>query len=260
MASGATSWRGRLERAVGTTLIEKVPRDHTQSDAEFRRRRIVVGIVLFAGATLLGVSLEVQPGDATFYPLTLGVAAIWVIGGFLSGPLHLGYLPFRGTLRRPVVTGLAFGVLAGVIFLFGALLVRLVPPLHDYVENLLAHARYGSLPLIVLVTVANGVAEEVFFRGALYAAAGRDRPVVASTAVYVLATTATRNPSLVLASGVMGVLFGLQRRATGGIQAPLITHLTWSVLMLRFLPPLFRRPQEPDLSPPPPGAAPRRTT
>jgi membrane protease YdiL (CAAX protease family) len=39
----------------------------------------------------------------------------------------------------------------------------------------------------------------------------------------------------------MGMLFAWQRRATGGIQAPLLTHLTWSVLMLRFLPPLFRR-------------------
>jgi hypothetical protein len=48
------------------------------------------------------------------------------------------------------------------------------------------------------------------------------------------------------------VLFGLQRRATGGIQAPLITHLTWSVLMLRFLPPLFRHhglPDDPDRRP-----------
>ena len=239
MASGATSWRGRLERAVGTTLIEKVPRDHSQSDAEFRRRRIVVGIVLFAGATLLGVSLEVQPGDATFYPLTLGVAAIWVIGGFLSGPLHLGYLPFRGTLRRPVVTGLAFGVLAGVIFLFGALLVRLVPPLHDYVENLLAHARYGSLPLIVLVTVANGVAEEVFFRGGLFAAIGRTHPVLISTLIYAGATVATRNPMLVFAALSLGVVLALQRRASGGILAPIITHVTWSMMMLFLLPPLF---------------------
>ena len=31
------------------------------------------------------------------------------------------------------------------------------------------------------------------------------------------------------------------QRSTGGIQAPLLTHLTWSVLMLRFLPPLFRK-------------------
>jgi hypothetical protein len=44
-----------------------------------------------------------------------------------------------------------------------------------------------------------------------------------------------------LASVVMGVLFAAQRRSTGGIQAPLLTHLTWSALMLRFLPPLFRK-------------------
>ena len=38
----------------------------------------------------------------------------------------------------------------------------------------------------------------------------------------------------------MGALWGLQRRATNGLQAPVLTHLTWSTLMLRFLPPLFR--------------------
>ena len=37
----------------------------------------------------------------------------------------------------------------------------------------------------------------------------------------------------------MGTLFGVQRRVTGGIQAPVLTHVTWSVLMLRYLPPLF---------------------
>jgi membrane protease YdiL (CAAX protease family) len=43
----------------------------------------------------------------------------------------------------------------------------------------------------------------------------------------------------VLASEPMGLLFALQRRASGGIQAPMIAHVTWSVLMLRYLPPLF---------------------
>jgi membrane protease YdiL (CAAX protease family) len=91
----------------------------------------------------------------------------------------------------------------------------------------------------MLTTLANGAAEEVFFRGALYAAIGGKHPVALSTAVYSLATIPTRNPALVLASAAMGALFGLQRRATGGIQAPILTHLTWSTLMVRFLPPLF---------------------
>lgn len=242
VGSSTTGWqtlRAHVERVVGPSLIQKVPRDHSQSDAEFRRRRIVVAVVLVVGAALLGISLDVRPGDATFYPLTLGVAAIWTLGGFLSGPLHLGYLPFRGGLRRPVLTGFGFGLLAGAIFLVGALIVRLVPQLHDFVENVLAHARYGSLPLIVLVTVLNGIAEEVFFRGGLFAAIGRKHPVVISTLVYAAATLATRNPMLVFAALTLGLVLALQRRASGGILAPIITHVTWSMMMLFLLPPLF---------------------
>lgn len=80
----------------------------------------------------------------------------------------------------------------------------------------------------------------------LYSALGGRHPVAVSTAVYSLATTATRNPALVLASAAMGTLFGLQRRATGGVQAPILTHLTWSTLMVHFLPPLFSAEDEPS--------------
>jgi uncharacterized protein len=233
------SWRSSLERAVETTLIDKVPRDHGQSDAEFRRRRIVVAVTLVAGASVLGISLSVRPGEAVFYPLTLAVAAIWSLGGWLSGPLHLGYLPLRGALRRPVRTGFIVGLLAGAVFLAGSLVVRQIPPLHDYVENVLAHARYGSLVLITLVTLLNGVAEEVFFRGALFAAIGRRQPVLISTAIYAAATLATRNPMLVFAALTLGLVLALQRRASGGILGPIITHVTWSAMMLFLLPPLF---------------------
>jgi membrane protease YdiL (CAAX protease family) len=234
-----TTWQSRLERAVGTALIDRVPRDHDQSDAEFRRRRIVVGVVLVVGAALLGISLAIRPGDPVFYPPTLAVAATWVIGGLLSGPLHLGYTPYRGSLRRPVVSALVIGFVAGGVFIVGALVVREVPVLHDYVESLLAHARRGSLPLITVVTVLNGVAEEVFFRGGLFAAIGRRHPVVISTVVYAAATLATRNPMLVFAAATLGVVLALQRRATGGILAPIVTHVTWSAMMLFLLPPLF---------------------
>ncbi|MEJ7742483.1 MAG: CPBP family intramembrane glutamic endopeptidase [Nocardioidaceae bacterium] len=109
-------------------------------------------------------------------------------------------------------------------------------------------AEEGSSPLNVATTMVNGLGEEVFFRGALYAALDADRAVMASTAVYTLATASTRNPALMLAAGVMGTLFSLQRRASGGLQAPLLTHLTWSALMVRFLPRLFQRARSTDLS------------
>ena len=233
------TWQTRLERAVAPALIEKVPRNHHQTDSEFRRRRIVVAIVLVIGATLLGISLAVEPGDALFYPLTLAVAATWLVGGLLSGPLHLGYIPFRGSMRRPVVTPIVIGLVAAGMFVVGALVVREIPPLRDYVVDVLAHAREGTLWLIALVTLVNGAAEEVFFRGALFAAIGRRHPVLISTAIYALATVATGNPMLVFAALTLGLVLALQRRASGGILGPMITHLTWSMVMLFALPPIL---------------------
>jgi membrane protease YdiL (CAAX protease family) len=223
-------------------LLDKVPRDHLESDAAFHRRRRVVAGVSLAGAALLGKSLSTRPASTEFYGLTMGVAATWTAGALASGPLHLGWEQAGANrLRRPLVTPVAMGVVSFGAFYGAALVSRRIPVLNQALTNILAFADQGSKPLVTMTTFANGAAEEVFFRGALYAAAGTRHPVVKSTAVYALATTATRNPALVLASGVMGTLFGLQRRASGGIQAPMLTHLTWSALMLRYMPPLFRR-------------------
>jgi membrane protease YdiL (CAAX protease family) len=213
-----------------------------ETAATVRRRRKAVTAVSVAGAGLLGASLSTKPDSPQFYALTLGVAGTWLVGGAGSGPLHLGWEQAVGhPKRRPVVAPIALGVGAFGAFYGAAHVARHIPVLDRALTAVLQYADQGSDALVLTTTLANGLGEEVFFRGALFAALGGRRAVPASTAVYMLATTATRNPALVLASGVMGTLFGLQRRATGGIQAPILTHLTWSALMLRYLPPLFRR-------------------
>ncbi len=232
--------RNKLVDVLPSWLGEKVPRDHWESDARFRRRRRVVAATSLAGAGMLGAGLSTKPDSPAFYGMTLGTAATWVIGGLASGKLHLGWMQYGENLRRPLVTPVLTGVGAFGGFYAAALVAKRIPILERAISSVLSYADQGSTGLVMFTTLANGVAEEVFFRGALYAAVGENRPVVASTGVYMLATVATRNPALVLASGVMGALFGLQRRSSGGIQAPLLTHLTWSTLMLRYLPPLFR--------------------
>lgn len=205
-----------------------------------RRRRVVAGVSVL-GTSLLGVSLSTRPASREFYALTMGVAGTWAAGGVWSGPLHLGWIRGRDEkLRRPVLTPVATGAGAFGFFYACALVSRRIPVLDGALFRVLRFADEGATPLIVLTACANGAAEEVFFRGALYAAIDERYAVLASTSVYTLATVATRNPALVLAAGVMGSLFGLQRRASGGIQASTLTHLTWSLLMLRYLPPLFR--------------------
>jgi len=240
----AESRRARLaERAVEVVrpvLIDRVERDHLQTDAQFLRRRIVVAVTIVVGATLLGLSFSTEPGDSSFYPLTFGLAATWVIGSLASGPLHLGHIVFRSQTRRPVVTPIVVGLLLAAVFVVGGLITREIPPLARFTNDVLGYAKAGSLWLVVLVTLVNGIAEELFFRGALFAAIGRRHPVLISTGLYALATVAGGNPVLVFAAVILGLVTGLQRRAGGGVLAPILTHVTWSTGMLLVLPHIFR--------------------
>ncbi|MGZ5417178.1 MAG: CPBP family intramembrane glutamic endopeptidase [Nocardioides sp.] len=233
--------RRRLSGQLPMPLTHVVPVEHAETAAVVRRRKRVVAGVSVAGAALLGASLSTKPGSKGFYAATLSVAGVWTAGGLLSGPLHLGWIQSRDEqLRRPVITPVATGVGAFGFFYACALVARRIPLLDNAISRVLVFAEEGNDPLVLLTTLANGLGEEVFFRGAMYAALGDRHPVASSTAVYALSTTTTRNPALVLAAVVMGTLFGFQRRASNGLQAPAITHLTWSTLMVRFLPPLFR--------------------
>ena len=204
-----------------------------------RRRRIIVCIVTVAGALLLGYSLSRKPGDETFYWLTLGLAAVWALGGFASGPLHLGCIRWHGRNQRPVLTGLGVGLLLGVVFLVGGLVVREIPPVAEKVTRVLDYTNHGSLTLLVVITLVNGLAEELFFRGALYTALGAFHPVLISTLLYAAATSASGNPMLGFAAIILGTVCAWERRATGGVLAPVLTHVVWGLIMVLALPPVF---------------------
>ncbi|GAA1777416.1 hypothetical protein GCM10009795_024460 [Nocardioides hankookensis] len=185
---------------------------------------------LVVGTVLLGVSFRIEPGSDWFYPSALALAATWVVGAFASGPVPLG----ERAVVRPVLVGAA---LTGV-FVLGALIVRELPVLDDQVSAVTAYADRGSGLLIVGVTLVTGAAEELFFRGAVYAAMPQ-RPVLLSTLVYALVTVATLNVALVFAAALLGLVAGLLRQWSGGVLAPAITHVTWSLGMLLALPALF---------------------
>lgn len=241
----APAWRrarATLASRLPMPISHVVPIEHVESPTVIsRRRRVATGVSLL-GTALLGKSFSTQPASREFYGFTAAVAATWTVGGLLSGPLHLGWIQSRDQqLRRPIITPVATGVGAFGFFCGCAFIARSIPVLDQAVGDVLAFAEQGSTTLNLATTLANGLGEEVFFRGALYSALDADRAVVASTAVYTIATAATRNPALMVAAAVMGTLFSLQRRASGGLQAPALTHLTWSTLMVCFLPRLVRR-------------------
>jgi membrane protease YdiL (CAAX protease family) len=218
-------------------------------DQPTRRRRGLAAAVALTGTGLLGASLSTKPASREFYALTFSVAGTWLIGGLAVEPLHWSSLlgkerSFGRLVALPVLTGAAaFGAFFGA-----ALVARRIPVLNEALVSVFNYAERGSDSWVLATTLANGVAEEVFFRGSLFAALGSPHPVAASTAVYMLTTCATRNPALVVAAGVMGTVFATQRRSSGGLLAPILTHVTWSALVLRYLPALFRKSLNPGRS------------
>jgi len=235
------AWIHELRAFVTVSLATPVPRRPGDRTQHLLRRRIVAGATLICGAAVLAVSLRIRPGDPRFYLATLVLASVWTVGALLSGPLHLGWAETRaGThLVRPVVQPLVLGALLLAVFCAGAVVIARVPLLRDPVATLLDHARAGSAPLVVLLVTVNCIAEELYFRGALYTAVRDTQPVVVTTILYTLVTAAGGIPLLAFAGLVLGAVTALQRRVTHGVLAPIITHLTWTLGMLFLLPPML---------------------
>lgn len=223
-----------LRRSLWTV----VPWDQHDSIEVLRRRQVVTVAVVLVGGAVLGWSLRLEPGGDTFYVATAALAVVWTLGAVASGPLHLGHIPRAGRHARPVVAPVLLALLLAALFVAGGLVVREIEPLDRQVRSVLDFADQGSIPLLVVITVVNGIAEELFFRGAAYAAIPR-HPVVWTTVAYFVATLATGNVMLAFAAILLGLLCGLQRRASGGVLAPILTHVTWSVAMLFALPAIF---------------------
>ena len=205
-----------------------------------------LGAAGLGAAALLRSSFAARAGSARFYLLTASLAGAWTGGALGAGPI-----PWRGDSWRtrpasaaqalivvPVVTGAA----TTAVFYGAARVARRHRTLRRPIASVLRYAEAGPAPLVVLIASGSAVAEELFFRGALWSG---PRPLRTTTLAYAASTAATGNPALVLAGLITSVIFGWQRHATGGVLAPAVTHVTWSVLMLRYLPPLFRTADRP---------------
>jgi uncharacterized protein len=219
--------------------IVNVAVPHNEPPSVKRRRRVVVAIVLLLGAGVLGLALRRHPGESSFYWLSLTLAAVWAFGAFASGPLHLGGLCWRGRNQRPVISGTVIGLLLGAVFVVGGFIAREIPAVSELITRVLQYTDQGSWRLTMAIALVGSVAEELFYRGALYTALGRYHPALVSTVVYVVATLASGNLMLAFAAIVLGTVCALERRATGGVLAPILTHFVWTLVVLLALPPLF---------------------
>jgi membrane protease YdiL (CAAX protease family) len=245
-AGRRNQWRERAASAQRRVRLSPLPGQLAAARPEpaaiRARRRRVITVTGLTGAGLLAASLSARAGSRQFYLLTTGLACTWAGGALAAGPLPWARTPDHGNVPHrlvavPVLTGAgAFGLFYGA-----ARLARHIPALNQAITTVLRYAEDGSPSLVLLTASANAVAEELFFRGALWSLTeqAQAHPLATTTLAYTATTVVTRNPALTIAGTATSVLFGLHRRASGGVLAPALTHLTWSLLMLHCLPPLF---------------------
>lgn len=196
-------------------------------------------LTLVLGTILLAMTLGTEPGDWAFYPLSLLLAGCWIVGGLLHR--QWVWLPEASSVRSQVVEPLLVGLALAAIFAAGGVVAASVPMLEGRIDDVLGHANGQPLLVIAAVTLVSGIGEEMFFRGALYDALPDRLRLLSCTVIYTLVTLASLNAMLALAAAVLGLVTGMVRDRTGGVLAPVIVHVTWSLSMLLVLPWLLDR-------------------
>src|SRR6185437_319098 len=140
-------------------------------------------------------------------------------------------------VARPALTGAS----TFALFYAAAAILRHHPYSRRAIGSVLRYVDEGATPAVVLTASLNAIAEELFFRGALWESAG-ENPIASTALAYSAFTAASGNPALAIGGVITGIIFGRELARSGGVAAPAIAHLTWSVLMLTCLPHMFRQP------------------
>lgn len=204
--------------------------------AATRKRTVwVVAATGVVAAVCLAWSLRIPAGDPWFYPATFILAGVYIAGSSAAIRMTGERLPWKVTPRgmRDAVLG---GIVLAVIFVAGGFMVRFIPFLGEPVHELLNHARVGSLFMVALTTAVNGVAEETYYRGALWRVLPRGRRILVTTIAYTAVTSLVGIPLLAFAAAALGTFVGYLRERTRSLVPPIVAHLVWSLTMLFVLP------------------------
>lgn len=189
-------------------------------------------VIAVVGAALLWGTFHAARGSAAFWIVGYALAAVWVLGSFAVARVEAG-----STDPRTIGVAAGAGVAAFVVFYGAYRLLREIPVISGALHGVVGTADAAHVVPVLVLAVVNAVAEEVFFRGAVFSLIasrtdGRGDAVIWSTVIYAVVTAASFNVALVIAAVVLGALLAMVRQWAGGVVAPAITHVVWSTLML----------------------------
>ena len=212
--------------------------DPATGTSKYRWLLPIIGPSALGFFGLLWVSRSAA-GSLSFYIATFVTAALWLFSWYILGPRDFYAKPTFKQLGR----GILIGLVAAAVFILGALVVRGIPVLAAPVTELLQNMRVDSVPLTVVTLVLNGIAEELFFRGAAHQRLrqhlNQRTAFIAQVLLYTAVTTAMGVPLLLVGSVAVSALATFEvDRNPNGLSATAV-HLTWSLSMAFLLTPLF---------------------
>ncbi len=171
--------------------------------------------------------------EATFWPRATIAGLAIAVYAVASSPARIGRELTHGSWPVELAVGLGSGVvLYGVFWVGEQLLVVVAPALADEVAELYRKRGRAPAAVIPLVLAVAGPAEELFFRGFLWSRTG----VVIGLVVYGLVHVWERKAILILAAVAGGAWWGALFALTGGLVAPVASHLLWCLMIIAWRP------------------------
>lgn len=196
-------------------------------------------LLLLAGLVLVWTLLMRQFGGADVYgvmgPYALTVVAtVWLLRG---RKLHDWFAP----TRLAIVSGLLVGVVMTLAtYPAFRLAVLWMPWLDAQVQGLYSASRTTTLPAAMAWVSVIIVAEELLWRGLLLEVLDRRVPrgldVLLSVLTYSLAQLGSGSWVVFALAAVCGSLWSVQRRLTGSLLSPLISHMIWTQTVILLWP------------------------
>ncbi len=191
--------------------------------------QLVVGVIIAAGAW----TAMFAPRREGFWTRAAVAAAAIAIYAVAVDPGAIGHQLARRHWLGDVLVGLGSGAVLYAVFWIGEqLLVIVVPRLAEEVGDLYTVKRRGQAWFMPVVLLVAAPGEELFFRGFLWHRAG----VAIGLAVYGAVHIPERKVILVLAALVGGACWGLLFSWTGGLVAPIASHLLWCFTIILWHP------------------------
>jgi membrane protease YdiL (CAAX protease family) len=186
---------------------------------------VLIGVVIAAG----GWGAMFAAGRQHFWTRAALAGAAIALYAVAVEPHVIAHLLTRPRWEIDVALGVGSGALLFVIFWIGEqLLVVVLPTLAAEVGDLYAVRGETKATYVPLVLAVAGPAEELFFRGLVQQRAGFVLGLVVYGAVHLW----ERKVILVLAAVVGGLYWGALLGLTGGLVAPIVSHLVWAMLIV----------------------------